>query len=472
MLRFRYIFLVLFVFCSLTVSAEIIEKIKVVGNTRISTQSILFRIKSQEGEEFDPDKISKDIMRLWDLKVFSDIKVDVEEGKKGKIVIFAVKERPIVKDYEFLGNHAVGPNSLIDKLKEKGVVLRKNSQLDYEEIAKIKKAIIDIYKDKGYQFTRVEHSYSSVGNNIVTLTFTIYEGSKVHVYKIEFEGNKVYSDKKLKRKMKKLKEHGIFSWISATDIYSEKKYNEAIENLKKFYWKHGYKDVYVGEPKIEIKDFTSEKQKKKNKERLKEHKKIKQDLRMFIKIPIHEGKQYFIGKVSFVGNKLLPDTYLVKKWDLDEGDPYNLDKINKFVKDISETYNNFGYLQFTVEKITKIRDGNIVDLTFKMNEGKRFYLNRLEFKGNDVTRDKVLRREFLIPEGSVFRIDAFKNSLLKINQLGFFDISQHQPKVKLVPGEDKVNVVVEGEESGVNELNFGGGYSEFSGFFLQASYST
>ncbi len=255
MLNFRKLVIVFIVFCSFIVQAEVIEKIKVVGNVRISTQSILFRIQSEEGEEFDPEKISKDIMRLWNLKVFSDIKVDVEEGKKGKIVIFAVKERPIVKDYEFVGNHAVGPNALRDKLKEKGVVLRKNSQLDYEEIAKIKKAIIDIYKEKGYQYTKVEHSYSSVGNNIINLIFTIYEGSKVHVYKIDFEGNKVFSDKKLRKKMKKLKEHGMFSWISASDIYSEKKYNEAIENLKIFYWKHGDKDVYVEEKRVKFKNF-------------------------------------------------------------------------------------------------------------------------------------------------------------------------------------------------------------------------
>ena len=146
MLNFRKLVIVFIVFCSFIVQAEVIEKIKVVGNVRISTQSILFRIQSEEGEEFDPEKISKDIMRLWNLKVFSDIKVDVEDGKKGKIVIFAVKERPIVKDYEFVGNHAVGPNALRDKLKEKGIILRKNSQLDYEEIAKIKKAIIDIDK--------------------------------------------------------------------------------------------------------------------------------------------------------------------------------------------------------------------------------------------------------------------------------------------------------------------------------------
>ena len=472
MLKFRKLIFVLLFFCSLTLFAETIEKIKVVGNVRISTQSILFRIHSQEGEELDLDKISKDIMRLWNLKVFSDIKVDLEDGKNGKIVIFAVKERPIVKDYNFIGNHAVGPNALRDKLKEKGINLRPNTQLDYEEISRIKQAIIDIYKEKGYQYTQVEHSYESVGNNVIDLTFTIKEGSKVHVYKIDFTGNKVFSDRKLRKKMKKLKEHGWFSWISATDTYSEKKYEEAIENVKKFYWKHGYKDVYIGQPIIEVKDFTTEKQKKKNIERAKRNKKIKQDLRMYITIPIHEGQQYFIGHVSFVGNKILPDTYLAKKWELKEGEPYNVDKINEFVKDISDIYNNFGYLQFTMEKITKVRDGNIVDLTFKINEGKQFVLNKLEFRGNDVTRDKVLRREFLIPEGSVFRIEAFKNSLLKINQLGFFDISQSEPQIKLVPGENKVDVVVQGQESGVNEINFGGGYSEFSGFFLQTSYST
>ena len=162
----------------------------------------------------------------------------------------------------------------------------------------------------------------------------------------------------------------------------------------------------------------------------------------------------------------------MKKWKLKKGSPFDIGKINKFQSDIEKIYNNSGYLQFYVERVLNPEPDNTMDITFKLNENKEFKLNRLEFEGNLLTRDKVLRREFMIPEGSPFRLQMFKDSMLRINQLGFFDVSKSQPDIKLLPNKDEVNVKISGEESGVNEINFGGGYSEFAGFFLQSSYST
>jgi len=457
---------------AVTAHTETIEKINIVGNHRISNGAIEFRIHSKEGGDLDLSTIRGDVTRLWNLKVFSDIKVDVTDGKTGKIVTYLLKERPIIKDFRFFGNHAFGPNLLQDKLKEKKVVLRKNIQMDYSEISKIKTAIMDVYHEKGYRNIAVDHRLEDLGAGIAYLTFNIKEGSKAHVYGIKFTGNKIYSDKKLRKAMKKVKEHGFFSLISSSDIYSEKKFSEAVDNIKKVYWKKGFKDVFVGHPVIEVKDFTSKRQKRKNIKRAKKNKKIKQDLRMFLTIPVFEGEAYKIGNVSFEGNKLISDSVLAKKWKLKKGSPFDIGKLNDFQADIEEIYTNAGYLQFYIERILNNEPGNVEDITFKLNENKQFKLNRLEFEGNLLTRDKVIRREFMIPEGAPFRLKTFKDSMLRINQLGFFDVSKSNPDVKFVPGEDKVNVKIKGEETGVNEINFGGGYSEFAGFFLQSSYST
>jgi len=454
------------------VKADTIEKINILGNKRISDEAIFYRIKSEEGQSLDLDKISEDIQRLWDLQVFADIIVDLKDGENGKILTYLFKERPIVKDYNFLGNHVYGPNLLMDKLQEKGIILRKNAQVDYKMISKTKKAIVELYKEKGYQNILVKHKIEIAAGNTSYITYTIVEGSKIHIYAIDFKGNDEFSSKKIRKAMKKLSQHWMFSFISSKDTYSDEKFDEDIENIKQAYWEKGYKDIYVGKPIIEIKDFTSERQKKKNKERELRNKKVKQDIRMFMTIPLFEGEKYTMGQVSFVDNKLLPDGVLLKDWKVKENGPYNLSEINEFQKTISEMYNNSGYLQFVVEQIPEVKEGNLINLTFKFDEGKQFRLNRLEFEGNIITRDKVIRREVMIPEGGIFQVEAFKNSMLRINQLGFFDVSKGNPSVDLNPKDSTVDVVIRGEESGVNEINFGGGYSEYAGLFLQASYST
>jgi outer membrane protein insertion porin family len=466
-----FVYLLIFFGC-MFLYADNIEKINIIGNKRISDEAVFYRIKSEEGKPLSADTISEDIKRLWDLQVFADIVVDVKDGENGKIVTFLFKERPIIKDYNFLGNHVYGPNLLKDKLQEKGVVLRNNAQVDYEQISKTKKAIIELYKEKGYQNIQVKDDVELAAGNTAYITFHIIEGSKIHIYEIKFSGNKALSDKKIKKAMEKLAEHGMFSFFSSKDTYSDEKFEEDLENIKKAYWEKGYKDIFIGKPVIEIKDFTSEKQKEKNKKRLARNKKVKEDIRMFMTIPVFEGEQYFMGQVSFVDNKLLSDEALLQMWKVKQGDVYNLTAINEFQKDISELYNNSGYLQFVMQQIPQVKEGNIIDLTFKFDEGKQFRMNRLEFEGNIITRDKVLRREVMIPEGGVFKVEAFKNSMLRINQLGFFDISKSDPSIDLNPENNTVDVVIKGEESGVNEINFGGGYSEYAGLFLQASYST
>lgn len=467
----RILIFLLFV-SAVTAHTETIEKINIVGNHRISNGSIEFRIHLKEGSELDLRTIRNDVKRLWDLKVFADIKVDITDGKTGKIVTYLVKERPIIKDFRFFGNHAYGPNLLMDKLNEKKVVLRKNVQIDYSEISKIKTTIMEIYHEKGYQNIAVDHRLEILGPGMAYLTFNIKEGSKAHVYSVDFTGNKLFSNKKLRKAMKKIRKHGFFSILSSSDIYSEKKFSEDVDNIKKVYWKKGFKDVFVGHPVVEIKDFTSDRQKRKNIKRAKKNKKIKQDLRLFLTIPVFEGESYKIGNISFEGNKLISDSVLTKKWKLENGSPFDIGKLNEFQTEVEEMYNDAGYLQFYLERILNTESDNVVDITFKINENKQFKLNRLEFEGNLLTRDKVLRREFMIPEGMPFRLKTFRDSMLRINQLGFFDVSKSNPDVKFIPGKDEVNVTIAGEESGVNEINFGGGFSEFAGFFLQSSYST
>jgi len=176
--------------------------------------------------------------------------------------------------------------------------------------------------------------------------------------------------------------------------------------------------------------------------------------------------------MEVAGNTVFKTEFYDARFPLQEGDVYDLGKINEWIEELEELHNDFGYVNFNVEQTTQVSEGNVVDVNFQVNERDQVYVNLINFTGNTVTRDKVLRREILLREGDVFRVGSFRNSMLRVNQLGFFDISQQEPDIKMLPGENKVNLTINGQESGVNELNFGLGFSEFRGTSGFLSFST
>jgi outer membrane protein insertion porin family len=155
--------------------------------------------------------------------------------------------------------------------------------------------------------------------------------------------------------------------------------------------------------------------------------------------------------------------------------PYDLDAVNQTVDKLKEAYSNQAYIMFRAEKKLEVREeGGLkkVDTTLKLEEGEQYTVRKIEFEGNLTTKDKVLRRSMLMREGDLFQTDRFKDSLLSISQLSFFDVKGSEPKVDLVPDKPQVDVVVKGEEAGVNEILFQGGYGSLFGFSLGVSFST
>ena len=189
-------------------------------------------------------------------------------------------------------------------------------------------------------------------------------------------------------------------------------------------------------------------------------------------IPVYEGRIYQMGEMSIVDNTILKTRYYESTFPLTKGGVYNLHAVNKWVTDLEDAHNNLGYINYNVEQNISVRGENVVDVVFKINENDQVYVNRLSFSGNITTRDKVLRREVLLREGDVFRLNYFRNSILRVSQLGYFDVKSHEPGVTFLPGENKVNVEIRGQEAGVNELNFGLGFSEIRGESGFLSFST
>jgi outer membrane protein insertion porin family len=334
--------------------------------------------------------------------------------------------------------------------------------------------------------------------------FDIKEGGKVRIYRVVFRGNKAISSERLKKAMKKTRNHWSFSWLTSHDLLVDKNLDEDLQNVRKAYWRMGFKDVFVGKPLIEVADLTTEKQKKKNEKRALTGKSPKFDLRATLTIPILEGDSFCQGKLAIEGNdkvfkgergerlyrariaEMRRDnrSWLAKFLNLrpdlqDPGPgtkiPFDLDALNQGVDKIREDYANLGYVMFRAEKKMDVREEDgvrKVDVTLKVDEGEQYTVRRINFEGNTTTKDKVLRRSMLLKEGDPFQSEVFKDSYTGLGQLGFFDVKGNEPKVDLVPDKPQVDITIRGEEAGVNEVLFQGGYGSVFGFSLGASFST
>lgn len=451
---------------------DIIETIRVVGNTRIADDSVLFRISSKAGQTLSSERVTQDIKDLWATGLFDDIGVMIQDGQTGKVLTYVVRELPIVVAVDYRGNQKLTKSSITDKMEEERLTIPEDSPLDYKKINAVRVLIKRLLSEKGLRYATVDYKLERLRSGTARVVFNISEGSKVRIYDIEFTGNTVYKNRKLRKVMKKTAEHWFFSWITQHDIYREDKFAEDVELLKKAYWKKGYKDIYVGEPSLEITDHTTEKQKKKNLARVRRGKNAKEDKRLKLTIPLFEGQSYVMGDFKVEGNTVLPEVYYKGTFPLAQGDLYDYSKIDEWVEALEEDHNNAGYIHFNALRDVKIREGNVVDLTYNIRENDQVYIHRLGFKGNVTTRDKVLRREVLLREGDVFRLNFFRNSILRISQLGFFDVKNYQPDVTLLPDENKANITIVGQEAGVNELNFGLGFSDLRGTSGFLSFST
>lgn len=453
---------------------QVVEEIRISGNQRVSDEAISYRINTQVGQPLNPETVTKDIQALWNTGLFQNIGVQVDPGDTGVILTYIFRDLPLIVEVDYRGYSKLGKSSITDKVQEEGLTIEQDTPLNYKKINAIRGIIKELLNNKGLRYGKVEYKLEYLEAGTARVVFNIFEGSKVRIHHIAFEGNERFSDKQLRRWrfMRKTKEHWMFSWLTQHDVYRADKFSEDVDRIKAQYWKNGYKDILVGEPVVTIEDKTSQRQKKKNLKRIQKHKKAKEDLRMTLTIPIYEGRPYTMGTYSIVENTIIPEPVYRSLFPLKTGDLFDQGQVNEWITSLEEIHNNTGYLNYGIQQNVSIRDEDIVDIEFVVHENDQIFVNRVGFSGNVTTRDKVLRRELLIREGDVFRLNFFRNSMLRINQLGFFDVTHDEPDIKFLPNENKVNITVKGQESGVNEINFGVGYSDFrgrNGFF---SFST
>ena len=449
----------------------VIERIEIANNQFLQKETLLFYVASRPGDPFDERKLREDFKRLWDTGFLNDLRVEAVDGPRGKVVTFVVEERRRIQIVDYRGSKELTQSTIEDELKKRDAQVKMDTFYDPVKARKVEAIIKEMLAAKGYPFGSVKHEAKNIGASGQQLSFVIDQGPKAKVHEIAFDGNEVFSDDKLRGRMKKVKQPGFFnlSWLGGKTTYTEDKWLGGSDDprgdrgrIEDYYLDHGYVTARVGQPKISYTDGKSGFFKKKPVKLMK------------LDIPVSEGAQYKMGTLKFEGLTVLKEDFVRSFFKMPEGSVYNDSRFKKAYEKLRDVYGSLGYFQWTGGTERKPdAERHVVDVTVRMEEDKQYFLGKLTFTGNDSTRDKVIRREIYMNEGDVFNTEALKMSIKRVNQLGYFKQMESAPDIR--PSEEadnKVDVSFKVEEQNRNQFTFGGGVSGYEGAFINASFST
>jgi outer membrane protein insertion porin family len=454
---------------------DLVVGIVIHGNRRIPADTVKARIFTKVGDVYDPAAIERDFNALWNTNYFEDIRFEREQDPKGWIIHIYLKERPTIREINYSGLNAVSTSDVLDRFKDRKVGLSVESQYDPTKVKKAEVVLKELLSEHGRQFATIRTEKRLIPPNAVAITFVVKEGPKVKVGRIQFRGNKHINDRTLRAAMKNLKPIGIPHSIFLENIfaktYDATKLEEDTERVRAEYQNRGYFKVVVDDPKTEIHDTG--------------HEGFHipwiqpgQGKSVDITMPIEEGERYRLGKITFKNNKAISNVAALRSlFPMKDGDIFSREKVATGLKNLTKAYGEAGFINFTPVPDTKFDDEKkTIDLTIDVDEGKQFYVRRIEFQGNTTTRDKVIRREIALEEGQIYNSRYWELSLLRLNQLGYFEqLKPDDPNTTERHLDEKngtVDLTLKVKEKGKNSIGLQGGVSGLAGAFVGLNYAT
>jgi outer membrane protein insertion porin family len=454
---------------------NIIESIEFRGARRVRQDTLQALIFSRKGDRYDEDAVHRDFIALWNTGRFDDIRVEREPGKQGWILRFVVVERPVVRSIKYEGNKSVTVSDILDRYKERKVGLVVESQYDPNKVQRAKNVLLELLAERGHQYAKVDAQIRRVPPSSLEITFKVDEGPKVKVGNIDIEGNSVFSDRVVTRAMKNLHPIGIPHSILFEDLFAKTydpgKLDEDKSRIQVFYQGRGYFTAHVTDSNVTMRKVGG------HGFRIPVLYPNKPGTRADIVITLEEGRKYHLNNITFTGVKFFrtPEALMTPLFGMAKGDVFSTDKLRKGIENMRKLYGDFGYIDFVVEpSFDPIPDSDRIDLSLAVDEGKQFFVRRIDFSGNTTTRDKVIRRELLIDEGQIFNDHLWELSILRLNQLGYFEPlkAETDADIKRDTKSDTVDITLKVKERGKNSIQLNGGVSGIAGSFVGASYST
>ena len=419
-----------------------IAEIIFTGNKRIEDSAVYNVLKSAKGNIFSERLLSSDIKAIYGMGYFGDVTVDVTDSPEGKVITFALEEKPLITDIEIKGNDVIETEEI------EGVLTVKPRQiLNLDRVKSDAEKIKTLYDNKGYFNAEVSYKAEKEEDKNIVIIFNVAENERLYIKSLIFEGNKAYSDKELKDMMD-TSEWGIFHFLTDSGILKEDRLKQDINKLNAFYLNNGYINAKIGEPEI-----THDKE------------------WVYVKISVSEGKQFIVGTVEITGDTLsVPRAELMEKLKINKKDYYDRESVIKDIDYLTVTCNNDGYAYANVTPHTIPREKDQkVDIVYNVKKGNQVYFNRISISGNTKTRDKVIRRQLAFVEGDLYSSSKLKTSYMKLNRIRYFEEIDFQTVKGPDEGLTDINIRVKEKPTGM--FSIGAGYSaqEQAVFMAQVS---
>jgi len=420
-----------------------VKDIRVDGLQRVSAGSVFSSFPINIGEQVDSEKLAKASRKLFSTGYFNDITLQ----RDGDILVINLVELPTITELEIDGNSAIETEQLKGGLKQAGLAegfVFKRSTLERLELELERQ-----YVGQGRYDAQIDTEVKKLPRNRVSLKINIDEGTVASISHMNVVGAKNFTKKELIDQFE-LKPSNLWSWYQSDDKYSKEKLGGDLERLRSFYLDRGFIRFNVESTQVSLSPS-------------------KEDV--FITVNVHEGEVYSVNKINLAGELILEEELLRKLVVIKEGDTFSRKKVTLTQDLISKRLGNEGFTFASVNGVPKINDEDkTVELTFFVEPGKRTYVRRINFTGNESTKDEVLRREMVQMEAGWASTELIEQSKKRLEQLGFFKgVNVETPKV---PGSDDlidVNYSVEEQPSG--SLNLSVGYSSADGLIIGTSVS-
>lgn len=455
---------------TLTAQQTLVDNILIHGQRRIPADTIRARMFTRPGDVYDAQSLERDFNSLWNTGYFDDIRFEREDTQKGVIIHVYVTEKPTIREIKYIGLNSVTNSDVLDRFKKEKVGLSQESQYDPTKVKHAEVILKDLLAEHGRQFATIRTEVHKLPPAAVSIDFVVKEGPKVKVGRIRFDGNKKIPSRQLRSAMKNTKPIGIPHSLILENLFSRTydatKLDEDAERVRFYYQTKGYFKVLVEDPKTKIRDT------KPGFPYLGRHGGKVVD----ITVPIQEGDKYKLGTITFTGGKAITNTKALRaQFPIKDGDTFNRESIAKGLENLRKAYGELGYINFSAVPNTDIDEQNkAVSLTIDLDEGKQFSVRRIEFAGNTTTRDKVIRRELALEEGQVYNSRLWEYSLLRLNQLNYFEPLkvEQDSDVKQNVQDGTVDLTLKVKEKGKNSIGLQGGVSGLAGSFIGINYET
>ena len=388
------------------------------------------------------EEISAVISKLWGLDLFSDINFYVAKVVDNKITIeIQIEELPTLSEVKIQGLKKGKTESIIEETE-----LTSGKKLSESFLTNTKNYLVNKFKKEGFLNTKVTLNTlpDTIGNNSLKMVVKVDRGNRIKIDNIDFEGNEVFKDKALRKKLKKTKQKLAPRFWKKSKFIAEN-YEEDKESLLEFYKEKGYRDArIVSDSVIDNKNST-----------------ISLDLK------VEEGDRYYFGNIDFIGNTAYNNAILQQILGLKKGDVYNGVLLKKRIADtskpdgldLSNLYQNNGYLFSNINAVEVSAENDTIDFEIRINEGKLASFNKISVVGNTKTNDHVIFRELRTKPGALYSKDQVVRTVRELGQLGFFDAENIDPNFDNVdPNAGTVDIKFGLIEAGASQIELQGGY--------------